>query len=90
MIERSRIKSPGKELLVGGFNPFEQYYCSQSGSFPQVGVNIQKQKWNHHLGIIWNQDSMNSNMIILDVERLRQWQCYRRGFNMIVKFQVLF
>ena len=26
--------------LVGGFNPFEKYYSSQIGSFPQVGVKI--------------------------------------------------
>ena len=26
--------------LVGGFNPFEKYYCNQIGSFPQVGVKI--------------------------------------------------
>jgi len=28
------------KLLVGGFNPIEKYYCSQIGSFLQVGVNI--------------------------------------------------
>ena len=27
-------------FLVGGFNPFEKYYSSQSGSFPQVEVTI--------------------------------------------------
>ena len=27
---------------VGGFNPFEKYYSSQIGSFPQVGVKIRK------------------------------------------------
>ena len=29
-------------VLVGGFNPFEKYYSSQIGSFPQIGVNIKK------------------------------------------------
>ena len=27
--------------LVGGFNPFEKYYCSHSGSFPRVGMKIE-------------------------------------------------
>ena len=27
---------------VGGFNPFEKYYSSQIGSFPQAGVKIRK------------------------------------------------
>ena len=27
-----------KTHLVGGFNPVQKYYCSQIGSFPQVGV----------------------------------------------------
>ena len=31
-----------RSVLVGGFNPFEKYYCSQIGSFPQVGVSIKK------------------------------------------------
>ena len=25
-------------ILVGGFSPFEKYYCSQNGNLPQVGV----------------------------------------------------
>ena len=26
--------------LVGGFNPVEQYYSSQNGNLPQIGMNI--------------------------------------------------
>ena len=32
-------RDPYKGLLVGGFNPFEKY-ARQSGSFRQVGMNI--------------------------------------------------
>ena len=35
--------------LVGGWtNPFEKY-ARQIGSFPQVGTNMKKYIWNHHL-----------------------------------------
>ena len=34
--------------LVGGFNPFEKYYCSQIGSFPQVRVKIRNLLNHHH------------------------------------------
>ena len=33
-------------MLVGGFNPSEKY-ARQIGSFPQVGMNIKKNIWNH-------------------------------------------
>ena len=32
--------------LVGGFNPFEEYYCSQNGNLPQMKI---KNVWNNHL-----------------------------------------
>ena len=32
--------------LVGGFNPFEKYYCSQNGrESSQIGVKIKKKCW---------------------------------------------
>ena len=37
-------------ILVGGFNPFEKYK-SNYGSFPQIGMKIEK-NWNHHLDIL--------------------------------------
>ncbi len=41
------LSSP--KLLVGGFNLSENYYCSQIGSFPQIGMKI-KNASNHHPG----------------------------------------
>ena len=45
--KRWKILVGGGGILVGGFNPFEQY-ARQIGSFLQVGVKI-KDIWNHHL-----------------------------------------
>ncbi len=41
------LPSTNKHVLVGGFNPFEKYYCSQNGNLPQVGLKT-KNTWNHH------------------------------------------
>ena len=30
-----RSKKITLQILVGGFNPFQKYYCSQTGSFPK-------------------------------------------------------
>ena len=44
VLEASFKDSLSCRFLVGGFNPFEQYYyySSQIGSFPQVGLKIKK------------------------------------------------
>ena len=36
------LGQPKRSYLAGGFNPFQQIIYSQTGSIPEIGVNIEK------------------------------------------------
>ena len=58
---RRYFYEPKKSKLVGGFNPFETYYSSQIGSFPQVGMKIKKY-WKPPPRFLWAKKEQSSEL----------------------------